>query len=135
MDSFKICIDLSRMQNAQVVTNKEGKKAILIPFEENDFFVTEKGRIMAFFTAWANRDGQVDEYGKSHSVKQSFGLKYIEAHPQFAQSQMIPFIGNMKPIAKRPTSLQDHSNDAPTQFGKSSTPTASASFSDSDIPF
>lgn len=134
MDSYKVTINLARMQNAQIVENKEGKKAILIPVEENDIFMPDKGGAYARFTMWGNRSGSLDEYGKSHTLKQDFGLSYIQSHPQFSQSAMIPFLGTAKPIVFRNPSTQVHDDDAPKQAPSSGNQSVAASCNN-DLPF
>lgn len=134
MNSFKISINFARMQNVQIVTNREGKKAVLIPVEENDIYISERGNVYASFVMWGNRSGSLDEYGKSHKIKQDFSLKYIESHPQFTQSLTIPFVGSAKPLVSRPSSTQVHDDDAPTQAPTSGNQSAASSFND-DMPF
>lgn len=88
-----------------VINGKSGsKKCVVIPIEENDIFVsidesTGKAKVAYLgINMWHNNNETgLDQYGNSHSVKQSFSQQYRESKSE-EEMRNKPFLGNMKPL-------------------------------------
>lgn len=88
-----------------VINGKSGsKKCVVIPIEENDIFVPidestgkAKGAYLGLNMWHNNNETGLDQYGNSHSVKQSFSQQYRESKSE-EEMRNKPFLGNMKPL-------------------------------------
>ena len=86
---LKSKVDLSKLQGAVVANlGKAKKKCLVIPIEDARVFHSEKtGAVYLDLVHFENRNG-VDDYGNTHSIKQS--LKKED------QKEQEPFLGSSK---------------------------------------
>lgn len=96
MESYSLSVCLTDLQGAQVVANQQGQQFVQIPIQMADLFLTEKGKVYLNLNMWANKSGQPDQYGKTHSVKQNLPKEKQDAIK--ASGAKTPFIGSGKPI-------------------------------------
>lgn len=96
MESYSLSVCLTDLQGAQVVANQQGVQFVQIPIQMAELYLTDKGKVYLNLNLWANKSGQPDQYGKTHSVKQSFSKEKSEAIK--ASGAKTPFIGSGKPI-------------------------------------
>lgn len=96
MESYSLSVCLTDLQGAQVVANQQGQQFVQIPIQMADLFLSDKGKVYLNLNLWANKSGQPDQYGKTHSVKQSLSKEKNEAVK--ASGAKTPFIGSGKPI-------------------------------------
>lgn len=91
-------LNLLRFNNAGVFT-VNGKKSIIIPIEENRFFVSsdEKNKpkgVYVDFMAWENQIPS--KYGDTHSIRQSLS-KDIRKEMSDEELKTVPYFGSFKP--------------------------------------
>lgn len=99
MESYALSVCLTDLQGAQVVANQQGQQLVQIPIQMADLFLTEKGKVYLNLNLWANKSGQPDQYGKTHSVKQNLSKEKQDAIK--ASGAKTPFIGSGKPIVMK----------------------------------
>jgi hypothetical protein len=79
--NLSLSIDLTSLSNAQVQNAQDGTAVLIIPIQQNDLFVSERGRVYLTVDAWENRMGQ-DQYGNTHEVKQHYSQAKRATLPQ-----------------------------------------------------
>lgn len=111
-----IKVNLARLDGASLQTNPNtGKRAIIIPVDDAHLFVGDKGGVFLDLAAWENSNGVVDQYGNTHSVKQSFSKELRESLGMDAIKAK-PYLGNAKPIPSANNgNNQQAATQAPTQ--------------------
>ena len=82
-----------------MVANPQGQPFVQIPIQQADLFLTDKGKVYLNLNLWANKSGQPDQYGKTHSVKQNISKERQDAIK--ASGGKTPFIGGGKPIVMK----------------------------------
>ena len=86
-------IDLMKLVNAQKVDLKNGKKAIVIPIDDNpSIFNGDKG---AFINISVNETKE-NTYGQSHMIKASVSKAQRESLDKESLYRATPIIGNLK---------------------------------------
>lgn len=91
--NYNLSVCLTDLDGAQVVANPQGQQFVQIPIQQADLFLTDKGKVYLNLSMWAKKNG-VDQYGKSHGIKQSLSQARREALGEAAKNT--PFIGAAK---------------------------------------
>lgn len=95
--NYNVKIDFAKLNKVGVanIQGKTGKvKCVVIPVEENDIFLSEKGGIYKDFTAI---ELQEERYGQSHLVKPSIPTEKYEKMTE-EERNAVPIVGSMKPF-------------------------------------
>ena len=101
--NLNVSINLSALTH-QVMTTKKGTMGMFIPFELNDLKPYEKegnakGNVYLNLVAWGAKDESgIDDYGNSHSIKQSFSKELSEKMTK-EEKYAKPYLGNAKPFS------------------------------------
>lgn len=96
--NYNVKLDLAKLNKVAAVnlTGKTGEKVkcVVIPVEENDIFLSEKGGIYLDLTAVALKE---ERYGQTHLIKRSIPSEiYKDLSDEVKKNQSI--IGALKPI-------------------------------------
>lgn len=96
--NYNVKIDLAKLNKvgATLIKGRSGNsvKCVVIPVEENDIFISEKGGIYLDITAVAMKE---ERYGQSHLLKRSIpSEKYKAMSDEEKKNQ--PIIGALSPI-------------------------------------
>lgn len=107
--NYNIKLDLAKLNKVAAVnlTGKTGEKVkcVVIPVEDNDIFLSEKGGIYLDLTAIAMKE---ERYGQTHLIKKSIPSDiYKELSDEVKKNQ--PIIGALKPIQSKQAEV---TNDA-----------------------
>lgn len=99
--NYNIKLDLAKLTKVAAVnlTGKTGEKVkcVVIPIQENDIFVSEKGGIYIDLTAIAMKE---ERYGQTHLIKKSIPSEiYKELSDEAKNNQ--PIIGALSPIKRK----------------------------------
>ena len=99
--NYNVKIDLAKLNKVAAVnlTGKSGKqvKCVVIPIEDNDIFVSEKGGIYLDLSAVAMKE---ERYGQSHLIKRSIPSEKYKAMTEDEKKNQ-PIIGSLSPIRSK----------------------------------
>lgn len=106
--NYNIKLDLAKLNKVAAVnlTGKTGEKVkcVVIPVEDNDIFLSEKGGIYLDLTAIAMKE---ERYGQTHLIKKSIPSDiYKELSDEFKKNQ--PIIGALKPIQSKQAEVTNY---------------------------
>ena len=99
--NYNVKIDFAKL-NKVGVANIKGKtgnkvKCVVIPVEENEIFLSEKGGIYKDFTAIELKE---ERYGQSHLVKPSIPSEKYKAMTE-DEKKAVPIVGALMPIKSK----------------------------------
>lgn len=98
MANLTIKVNLAKLDGASLQTNPNtNKRALIIPVDEADLFVSDRGAVYLDLVAWENHGGIPDQYGNTHSVKKSYS-KEIRERLGAEGVKNKPFLGSAKPL-------------------------------------
>lgn len=95
--NYNLKIDYAKLNKVGVahIQGKTGKvKCVVIPVEENNIFLSEKGGIYQDFSVFAMRE---EKYGQTHIVKPSLSKEKYERMSE-DERKAIPIIGTLSPV-------------------------------------
>ena len=98
--NYNVKIDFAKLNKVGVanIQGKTGKvKCVVIPVEENDIFLSEKGGIYKDFTAIEMKE---ERYGQTHLVKPSIPSERYKAMTE-DEKKAIPIVGALSPIKSK----------------------------------
>ena len=98
--NYNVKIDFGKLNKVGVakIEGKTGKvKCVVIPVEENDIFLSEKGGIYKDFTAIELKE---ERYGQSHLLKPSIPSDIYKALSEEGK-KAIPIVGALLPIKSK----------------------------------
>lgn len=110
MSNFSIKVNLLGLKNAGICTinGKTGpKKCIVIPIEDNDIYVGEKGSYLSLSAIQM----QNPKYEETHIVKHSLSSEKYKALSEEERSA-IPIIGGLRPLVAKGQNVADISAPA-----------------------
>ena len=93
-------IDFAKLNKVGVanIQGKTGKvKCVVIPVEDNEIFLSEKGGIYKDFTAIELKE---ERYGQSHLVKPSIPSEKYKAMTE-DEKKAVPIVGALMPIKSK----------------------------------
>lgn len=94
-------IDLSKLSGFGISDLKGAsgsvKKCAIIPIEDNDIFIGQKGVYLSIDII----KSQSQTYGDTHFIVRSKSKKERETEAQTGERVKLPIIGNVKPFAKK----------------------------------
>lgn len=109
---FSLSLKLTGLSGAQVQqSSATGKVAVIIPIEQSDLFLTEKGDVYLNLTMrhinpdWADPQTHLDKWGKSHELSQSYSKARRESLPKGVYP---PKIGSAKPFGIKYPAANDN---------------------------
>lgn len=122
MGNITTKLNLAGFKNAAItMSGKEGNvKCLLIPIEQNKFFVSEKGAVYVDLVGFES-NGKVEGSRDTHLVKQSFTKEYLATLTE-DEKKSLPILGNHV----------DWDKAEPTQHKEKGAVTASKA---DDLPF
>lgn len=96
--NYNLKLDLAKLNKVGVanITGKTGSKVacVVIPVEENNIFLSEKGGIYMDFACFELKE---EKYGQSHLIKPSLTKEQRERMTE-EERNAIPIVGSLKPI-------------------------------------
>ena len=98
--NYNLKIDFAKLNKVGIanIQGKTGKvKCVVIPVEENDIFLSEKGGIYKDFTAIELKE---ERYGQSHLLKPSVPSEIYKALSEEGK-KAIPIVGALLPIKSK----------------------------------
>lgn len=115
-NNLSIKLNLAKLDGASLQTNPNtGKRAMIIPVEEADLFVSDRGGVYLDLSAWENRDGIPDQYGNTYGIKKSYSKEVRERLGKDGIKAK-PFIGNAKPIPVVNNNVQGAASASSSDF-------------------
>lgn len=111
--NYGLKLDLAKLNKVGVanITGKTGDKVkcVLIPVEENNIFLSEKGSIYLDLACFELRK---ENYGQSHLIKASLTEEQRKSMTDEEKNQM-PIIGTLKPMKARQAEVTQEAEAAP----------------------
>lgn len=108
--NYNIRLDLAKLEKVGVanITGRTGKKVkcVLIPVEENDVFLSEKGGAYLDLVAFEMKE---ERYGQSHLVKLSLPKEQAQWMTE-EQRNAMPILGALKPIQAKQREVQEEAS-------------------------
>lgn len=115
MANYSLNINLLKIDGAKLVTNSDGKQAVVLPVEEANIFVNQTQT--AAYLGINMYESHNSQYGDSHSLKLKYNKEVIDRLGVEAIKSK-PFIGNAKeklPYGQQAQSGQTYAQPAPAQ--------------------
>lgn len=113
MANYSLNINLLKIDGAKLVTNSDGKQAVVLPVEDANIFVNQTQT--AAYLGINMYESHNSQYGDSHSLKLKFNKEVIDRLGVDAIKAK-PFIGNAKeklPYGQQGQTAQPYSQPAP----------------------
>lgn len=110
--NYNVKIDFAKLNKVGVanIQGKTGKvKCVVIPVEENDIFLSEKGGIYKDFTAIEMKE---ERYGQSHLVKTAIPSEKWK-NMSDEEKNAVPIIGALSPIKRKGAEVNTESEVDP----------------------
>ena len=105
--NYNLKLDLSKLNKTGVanITGKSGNKVkcVVIPVDENDIFLSEKGGIYMDLSCFALKE---EKYGQSHLVKRSLSKEERERMSE-EECNRIPILGSLKPMISKAKEVKE----------------------------
>ncbi len=99
--NYNVKIDLAKLNKVAAVnlTGRSGQtvKCVVIPIEDNDIFVSEKGGIYLDISAIAMKE---ERYGQTHLLKRSIPSDKYKAMSE-EERNSLPIIGALSPMKSK----------------------------------
>lgn len=98
--NYNVKIDFAKLNRVGVanIQGKTGKvKCVVIPVDENDIFVSEKGGIYKDFTAIEMKE---ERYGQTHLLKPSVPSEKYKAMTE-EEKKSINIVGSLSPLKQK----------------------------------
>lgn len=90
-NNFNLKLNLAVLDHK--IQEIEGTKCIVIPIQENDLYLSEKGNVYLSLNGWESANLM---YEKTHLIKQSLSKEVWTAMSEDERSN-IPILGDMQP--------------------------------------
>lgn len=111
--NYNLKLDLAKLNKVGVanITGKTGDKVkcVLIPVDENNIFLSEKGGIYLDLACFELRK---ENYGQSHLIKASLTEEQRKSMTDEEKNQM-PIIGALKPMKARQAEVKQQAEADP----------------------
>lgn len=111
--NYIIKLDFAKLKKVGVanITGKSGNKVkcVLIPVEENNIFLSEKGGIYMDLACFALKK---ENYGQSHLIKQSLSEEERNSMTE-EQKNAMPIIGALKPMKAKQAEVTEEAQPDP----------------------
>lgn len=110
--NYQLKLDFAKLRKAGVanITGRSGNKVkcVVIPVDENDIFISEKGGIYMDFACFGMKE---EHYGQSHLVKPSLSKERRERMTE-DELNAVPIVGALKPMkAKQAEVTREYQTD------------------------
>ena len=130
MNSMNINLNFSKLGG--IVETRNGKRVVVLPIEDNNIFISDKGGIYLNLQATPLKE---EMYGQSHIIKNKLPRdKYLALSKQERDS--IPIVGGIKPVI-----YNNQDNNSASGFNKKESTSTSYSSPNNnnnsleDLPF
>lgn len=105
--NYNLKLDLAKLKKVGVanITGKTGNKVkcVVIPVEENNIFLSEKGGIYMDLACFALKQ---ENYGQSHLIKQSLSEEERKSMTEEERNAM-PIVGALKPMKAKQAEVKE----------------------------
>lgn len=105
--NYNLKLDLAKLKKVGVanITGKTGNKVkcVVIPVEENDIFLSEKGGIYMDLACFEMKK---ENYGQSHLIKQSLSEEKRKSMTD-EEKNAIPIVGALKPMKAKQAEVRE----------------------------
>lgn len=105
--NYNLKLDLAKLNKVGVanITGKSGNKikCVVIPVEENNIFLSEKGGIYMDLACFALKE---EKYGQSHLVKPSLSEEQRKTMTE-EERNALPIVGALKPIKAKQAEVKE----------------------------
>lgn len=111
--NYNLKLDFAKLKKVGVanITGKSGNKVkcVVIPVEENNIFLSEKGGIYMDLACFALKK---ENYGQSHLIKQSLSEEERNTMTEEEKNAM-PIIGALKPMKAKQAEVTEEAQPDP----------------------
>lgn len=111
--NYNLKLDLAKLKKVGVanITGKSGNKVkcVVIPVEENNIFLSEKGGIYMDLACFALKK---ENYGQSHLIKQTFSEEERNTMND-EQKNAMPIVGALKPMKPKQAEVTEEAQPDP----------------------
>lgn len=105
--NYNLKLDLAKLNKVGVanITGKSGNKVkcVVIPVEENNIFLSEKGGVYLDLACFELRQ---ENYGQSHLVKPSLSEEQRKAMTD-EEKNAVPIVGSLKPMKAKQAEVKE----------------------------
>ena len=132
MNNFTEKLDLSKLRNVKLVDNKDGKKCVLIPVDDNDIYVSERGSLYLTLNV---REMRNPRYGQTHFIKQRVSKETYKNMTDSERSNIM-ICGQMSPEQQKGTGNYGYKQPEPNNIQTAQTNIQNNPMpSSDDLPF
>lgn len=110
--NYNLKIDYAKLKKVGVahIQGKTGKvKCVIIPVEENNIFLSEKGGIYQDFSVFATKE---EKYGQTHIIKPAMRKEEYERMTE-DERKAIPIVGSLSPVKAKQAEVKEEAQPDP----------------------